>query len=135
LLPPGTYTVQTQKAIVANGMFKGRRLLLYAEIVGGPYERIDAPELGGGPHDGAILFWACPLPALGKRPAHSSKFNRAWLLTAGRRPHRGERQSPLMLEGKRFRAKVETVEKDHSGHPLPEPARYSVIRHLLRREA
>jgi hypothetical protein len=133
-LPAGIYTVHTRRA-EAVGMFKGRRLLLYAEIVGGPYKSLETPELPGGPHFGAILFWACTLPLTGKRPAHSSKLNRAWLLTAGRRPNQGERISPRMLVGKRFRASVETVSRDHSGQVIPEPVRYSVIRQLLRREA
>lgn len=121
LIPSGHYDVRSQQGTIVS-TFGRRKLLLNVEIVGGEY-------------DGARIFWAATMPAPGRRPGISSKFFRAWLLVAGRRPCRGERLSPSMLEGKLLRARVETVTKDYRGYPLPPAGLYSVVRDLLERLA
>lgn len=129
LLPPGEYTIQSRRVEVRTSRLFGRRIVvLHVEVVGGP-------------DDGTPLCWYAPLPSDRRRPGLATKFRRAWVLTAGRQPNRGEHLSAEMLVGKRYRAVVATVttswERDGNRRPvrLPRAAWYSVVSTLLEREA
>jgi hypothetical protein len=81
---------------------------------------------------GRELYMACNGPRGKKWPA-SSKYTRAWIVAAGRKPERADRLTTKVFEGKRFRVRVRVVEHDRHRHPLSPEQRYSVIDDVLER--
>src|SRR5262245_13127502 len=75
-IPEGEYTARSA-AVERRRVFGRLKLQLTLVIFGGPSHGIE-------------LVWYCSVPENGRRPkGFSSKFARAWVLAAGRRPLRG----------------------------------------------
>lgn len=81
---------------------------------------------------GQKLYMACAIPEKGKwRPSH--KFYLAWVLTAGRRPNRVDRNrmSTKVFRNKVFRARIRTVTRTAKQMIRTTAQQYSVIDELL----
>jgi hypothetical protein len=63
--------------------------------------------------------------------AVSSKYWKAWVLAAGRRPNRADRMSTNVFKGKVFRARFHTVVETADQDPRTPEQQYSVIAELL----
>jgi hypothetical protein len=65
-------------------------------------------------------------------PGRRSYFRRAWIIAYGDKlPERTTRWPLKVFKGKRFRVRVETVEKDRDGDPLVGDGRYSKVAKIL----
>ena len=62
----------------------------------------------------------------------NTKYRKAWVIAADRKPARDSRMSPKVFKGNFFLVKVELVTTDADKDPLGELSRYSVVRKVIR---
>ena len=125
LVPPGEYDGYAKHAEIVHlafGRQPSRRLVIFFELRGGPY-------------DGTRLRFIATLPK-DKRLAPSAKLYRAWVVAnLGRPPARVDRFDLGLFEHKLFTICVRTVERDRHQRALPECNRYSIVDALVERIA
>ncbi|MGH0033924.1 MAG: hypothetical protein ACQGVK_02735 [Myxococcota bacterium] len=88
-----------------------------------------------GPEAGKELFFFIPALPKGGRPKPGYKMYGVYCIATDRRPPRDlwRRNPESFLRGALFEARVGQMKQDFQGTEIPEPARYSVIRVLVRR--
>jgi len=62
------------------------------------------------------------------QPGPRSKFYKAWSISAGRQPRKGELLSADDLLGHIFKIRCRTVDRDEDGDPYPDALKYSVAK-------
>lgn len=88
-----------------------------------------------GSEAGKELLYYIPALIPGTPPKPGFKMYGVYCVATGRRPPRDlwRRNPKSFLAGALFLARVGKVKRDFQGAEIPEPARYSVIRALIRR--
>jgi len=87
-------------------------------------------RLRDGKYDGTELFMVCTFPTKRKLTPRF-KYYQQWTIAVGRKPDRRERMVFGVFKKRLFRILVRDVEKNSSGHPLPDVLKYSVVAKII----
>jgi hypothetical protein len=126
-IPPGTYDAVGFNAEIAHFRHYGREKLSVTWQV-----LVPDPEEDCGRR--IVLLARHYNIERRKKGYHASRgtdLMREWMLVTNRRPRRGERASGRAFVKVLCTVEVGTVEKDGRGRPLPDVARYSVVRRVV----
>ena len=106
-IPDGEYQAAFIKAEKKRMWGQQKVFLLFQIITAGEYFNVK-------------LFLACNVP---NKLTISSKYYRAWVVAAGRRPARWEaqRMTPKVFRGKAFRVQIRVVKRTQNNGPFLPP--------------
>ena len=142
VVPEGLYVALAVGSAEKFDFMGGKRVAVSYRLIEGPVGSGESSEHGidrghpqykAGRNEILPIYYPVGSTPDGRLKARANtKYRKAWVIAADRKPARGDRMSPKVFEGKFFLVKVALVKTDSDKDPLGELSRYSVVRKMIR---